>query len=62
MKNQNQIAAIENALACRAKAAALREGIHRDYSESVAEKMRDVARQWDDLAADYETSTLKCVK
>jgi hypothetical protein len=62
MKNQNQIAAIENALACRAKAAALREGIHRDYSEVVAEKMRTVAQQWDDLAADYETSTLKCVK
>lgn len=61
MKNQNQIVATENALACRAKAAALREGIHDDYSEAVATKMRTVAQQWDDLAADYETSILKCV-
>jgi hypothetical protein len=61
MKNQNQIAAMENAHACRAKAAALREGIRNDYSEAVAAKMRTVARQWDDLAADYETSILKCV-
>jgi hypothetical protein len=61
MKNQNQIVATENALACRAKAAALREGIHNDYSEAVTTKILTVARQWDDLAADYETSILKCV-
>lgn len=61
MKNTNQISAIENALACRTKAAALREGIHRDYSEAVAAKMQSVAQQWDDLAADYEASILRCV-
>ena len=61
MKNQNQIAATKNALACRTKAAALREGIRNDYSEVVAAKMRTVAQQWEDLAADYETSILKCV-
>jgi hypothetical protein len=61
MKNVNQIHNIKNALACRAKAATVRAGIDEDYSAIVAVKMRAVAQQWDDLAADYETSILNCV-
>jgi hypothetical protein len=61
MKNPNQTAPIGNALACRAKARALRDSIDRAHSLEIAAKLRAVAQQWDDLAADYETSILKCV-
>jgi hypothetical protein len=61
MKNPNQTASIENALACRAKAKSLRDSIDSAHSAAVAAKLRAVAQQWDDLAADYETSILKCV-
>jgi hypothetical protein len=54
MKNLNQFLTINNALACRAKAAALREELDKDHSEAVAVKMLNIAQQWDDLAADYE--------
>jgi hypothetical protein len=61
MKNANQFLTIKNALACRAKAASLRAEIENDHSTAVATKMRNIAQQWDDLAADYEASILKCV-
>ena len=59
MKNSNQMVTIENARACRAKAAALREPA--DCSPAVKAKMQIIAAQWDDLAAEYESSILECV-
>ena len=61
MKNVAQTLIIENSLACRAKAQALRDSVDRAHSPDVVEKIRAAAQQWDDLAADYETSILKCV-
>jgi hypothetical protein len=61
MKNPNQINFIENALACRAKASALRESNHQEYSPAIRSEMLAIANRWDDLAADYETSILKFV-
>ena len=61
MKNPNQTTSIENVLACRAKAKALIDSIDRAHSPEVVAKIRAAAQQWDDLAADYETSILKCV-
>jgi hypothetical protein len=61
MKNPNQTPAIENTFACRAKAKALIDSIDRAHSPAVVEKIRAAAQQWDDLAADYETSLLGCV-
>jgi hypothetical protein len=61
MKNPNQTTSIENAAACRAKAKALRDSIDSAHSPGVAAQLRAAAQQWDDLAADYETSILKCV-
>jgi len=59
MKNWNQTAAVENAHACRAKAASLKAP--PDCSPAVKAKLRLIAAQWDDLAAEYESTILKCV-
>ena len=54
MKNSNLLATIENARACRKKAASLRENI--DYSSLVRARMEFIAAQWDELASEYESS------
>jgi hypothetical protein len=61
MKNAIQFLNAENARACRSKAASLREGIDEGHSKAFAVKMRTMAQQWADLAADYEMSILKYV-
>jgi len=61
MKNVTQTHIIENSLACRARAKALRDSVDRAHSHEVLEKIRAAAQQWDDLAADYEASLLECV-
>jgi hypothetical protein len=61
VKNVSQTHMIDNSLACRARAKALRDSVDRAHSPEVVEKIRAAAQQWDDLAADYESSILKCV-
>ena len=61
MKNVNQTESIENAAACRSKAKALRDSVDRAHSPEVVAKIQKAAQQWEDLAADYENSILKCV-
>jgi hypothetical protein len=60
MQKANKILNMENTLASRAKAAAVGARIDEDHSVAVAVKMRAVAQQWDELAADCETSPSKC--
>jgi len=57
MKNWNQMAAVENAHTCRAKAASLREP--PDCPPAVKAKMRLLVAQWDNLAAEYESAIHK---
>ncbi len=44
----------DNAAACRAKAVSLRESAREASSAVLSEKFLDIAKKWDELAADYE--------
>jgi hypothetical protein len=60
-EKSNSISHYQHCYRLPGKGRRLREKVDKDHSEAVAAKMQNIAQQWDDLAADYETSILKCV-
>jgi hypothetical protein len=56
MENTSEMLTFNSASACRVKAAALRKSACEASSPALTKVFLDIAKRWDELAMDFETS------